>query len=64
MVAGESELSAGLLNGALRASRKKLNIKIGENSMLQAIEVVQENGEIDKEVLRDFFDGVFDGITG
>jgi hypothetical protein len=50
-----------LLSGALRASRKKVNIKISENSMLQAIGVVQENGEIDNDVLRDFFDGVFEG---
>lgn len=61
MVAGESPFTAGLLSGALRAGRKKINIKIGENSMLQAIGVVQENGEIDNDVLRDFFDGVFDG---
>jgi hypothetical protein len=61
MIAGESEFTAGLLAGALRASRKKINVKIGENSMLQAIGLVQENGELDNEVLRDFFDGVFEG---
>lgn len=61
MVAGESELTAGLLAGALRASRKKINIKIADNSMLKAIGLVGEAGEIDTEVLRDFFDGAFEG---
>ena len=61
MIAGESELTAGLLNGALRASRKKFTVKIEENSMLKAIGLVGDNGEVDKECFRDFFDGVFDG---
>lgn len=61
MIAGESEFTAGLLNGVLRASRKKLNIKVADNSMLKAIGIVQDNGEIDTESLRDFFDGVFEG---
>lgn len=61
MVAGESELTAGLLNGVLRASRKKININIAGNSMLKAIGIVKENGELDAERLKDFFDGVFEG---
>ena len=61
MIAGDSPFTAGLLNGALRASRKKINIKIADNSMLKAIGIVQDDGEIDKESLRDFFDGVFEG---
>jgi hypothetical protein len=61
MVAGESELTAGLLNGVLRASRKKININIAGNSMLKAIGIVKDNGELDAESLKDFFDGVFEG---
>jgi hypothetical protein len=61
MIAGDSPLTAGLLNGALRASRKKINIQIADNSMLKAIGIVQDNGEVDQESLRDFFDGVFEG---
>jgi hypothetical protein len=61
MIAGDSPLTAGLINGALRASRKKLNIQIADNAMLKAIGIVQDNGEIDQESLRDFFDGVFEG---
>lgn len=61
MIAGDSPLTAGLINGALRASRKKINIQIADNAMLKAIGIVQDNGEIDQESLRDFFDGVFEG---
>lgn len=60
MIAGESELTAGLLSGALRASRKKISVQISDNSMLKAIGLIQDNGEIDSEVLRDFFDGAFE----
>lgn len=61
MIAGDSPLTAGLINGALRASRKKINIQIADNAMLKAIGIVQDNGEIDQESLRGFFDGVFEG---
>ena len=61
MIAGNSPFTAGLINGALRASRKKINIQIADNAMLKAIGIVQDNGEIDQESLRDFFDGVFEG---
>ena len=60
MIAGESELTAGLLNGVLRASRKKIAINLTENSMLKAVGFVNENGDIDNEVVKDFFDGVFE----
>ena len=60
MIAGESELAAGLLNGVLRASRKKIAINVSENSMLKTIGFVNDDGNIDSEVVKDFFDGVFD----
>ena len=60
MIAGESELTAGLLNGVLRASRKKVSVNISDNSMLKAIGIIQESGEVDTESLKDFFDGVFE----
>lgn len=60
MIAGESELTAGLLNGVLRASRKKVSVNIADNSMLKAIGIIQESGEVDTESLKDFFDGVFE----
>lgn len=60
MIAGESQFTAGLLNGVLRASRKKITVQVADNSMLKAIGLVQDNGEIDQETLKDFFDGVFE----
>lgn len=60
MIAGQSELTAGILNGALRAGRRKLTVNVADNSMLKAIGIVQDDGEIDKEILKDFFDGVFE----
>ena len=60
MIAGESEFTAGLLNGVLRASRKKVSVNIADNSMLKAIGIIQESGEVDTESLKDFFDGVFE----
>lgn len=60
MIAGESQFTAGLLNGVLRASRKKITVQVADNSMLKAIGLVQDDGEIDTETLKDFFDGVFE----
>lgn len=60
MIAGESQFTAGLLNGVLRASRKKITVQVADNSMLKAIGLVQDNGEVDTETLKDFFDGVFE----
>jgi hypothetical protein len=61
MIAKDSEFVGGLLNGALRTSRKKLAAKLSDNSMLQAIGLVQENGEINADTFREFADGMFDG---
>jgi hypothetical protein len=61
MIAGESELTAGILNGVLKASRKKITVKISDDSILKAVGLVQDDGNIDMEILRDFFDGAFEG---
>jgi hypothetical protein len=61
MIAGESELTAGLLNGALRVGRKKISLKFKDNSILKSFGLVDESGNIDKENVKEFFDGVFDG---
>lgn len=57
LLAGENEFLAGLINGALRAGRKKINIK---SPMLQNIGLVDDNGEINSDNAKEFFDGVFD----
>jgi hypothetical protein len=61
MVSGDSELLGGILNGALRASRKKLAAKLGDATVLQAMGLLKENGEVDAEAFREFADGMFDG---
>ena len=61
MIAGESELTGAILNGALRAGRKKLAGKLTDNPALQALGMVDANGEADPEVFKEFADGVFDG---
>ena len=61
MLAGSSEMTAAIINGALRASRKKLTPKLTGNSMLQAIGLSDESGEVDPEVFGDFVDGMFEG---
>ena len=59
-IAGESQLTAGILNGLLKAGKKKIALKISDNSMLKSIGMIQEDGEINAETLKDFFDGVFE----
>lgn len=60
-IAGDSEFTAALINGALRAGRKKISPKLTGNPMLQAVGLANENGEVDAEAFRDFADGMFDG---
>ena len=60
MIAKKSELTAGILNGVLRAGRKKITVKLSDNSTLKAIGIVDEEGNIDKDILEDFFEGVFE----
>lgn len=61
MIAAESDFSAGLLNGILRAGRKKIAVNVSDNSMLKTIGVIKDDGQIDNEAMKDFFDGFFDG---
>lgn len=60
-IAGESEITAGLLNGALRVGRKKISLRVEDNAILKSIGLIDSDGAIDKENLKEFFDGVFDG---
>ena len=60
-IAGDSEITGAIITGALRASRKKFAPKLTGNSMLQAIGIADEAGEVDAEVFGDFIDGMFDG---
>lgn len=61
-VAKDSALTGGLLNGALRAARRKIADKISGNSqLLQSLDITDEEGNIDVENAREFFDGMFEG---
>ena len=61
MIAGESELTGALINGALRAGRKRIADKLADNPTMQALGLIQANGEADPETFKEFADGVFDG---
>jgi hypothetical protein len=61
MIAGESELTGAIINGALRAGRKKITGKLAENGTLHALGLVKPNGEADPDMFKEFADGVFDG---
>lgn len=60
MVSGESEFIGGILSGALRASRKRLSAKLSDSTLLQAMGLLKENGEVDAETFREFAEGMFD----
>ena len=60
-IAGESELTAAILNGAMRAGRKRLADKLGDLEMLKAFGVTDESGNADPEFFREFMEGMFEG---
>lgn len=60
-IAGGSELTAAVLNGALRASRKRISAKISQNEFIQNCGILDGNGCADPETVREFALGMFDG---
>lgn len=60
-IAGKSELTAAILNGALRAGRKRVAEKISNLEILKSFGVTDEQGNADPEVAADFADGFFEG---
>jgi hypothetical protein len=60
MISGESEIIGSILNGALRAGRKKLASKLDGSTVLKAVGLLNENGEVDAETFRDFTEGMFE----
>jgi hypothetical protein len=61
MISGNSEITAAVINGALRASRKKLTPKLTGGPLLQAIGLSNESGEVDPDVFGEFVEGMFEG---
>jgi hypothetical protein len=60
VIANGSDFTAGLVNGILRAGRKKISVKISDNSMLKAVGIVKDDGNVDAETLKEFIEGVFE----
>jgi hypothetical protein len=60
MIAGESELTGAIINGALRASRKKLSEKLSGNTIMQTLGIAGSDGELNSESFRDFAEGMFE----
>lgn len=59
-VSKESSFTGALLNGALRAGRKKINVTL-DSPLLTGLGLVSEDGEIDGEVATEFIHGMFEG---
>lgn len=60
-IAGKSELTAAILNGALRAGRKRVAEKISNMELLKSFGVTDEHGNVNADTVREFFDGAFEG---
>ena len=60
-IAGESELTSAILNGALRASRKRIAEKISQNEIIRNSGFLDENGYADPEMVKEFAAGMFEG---
>ena len=60
-IAGESELTSAILNGALRASRKRIAEKISQNELIRNSGLLDADGCADPEMVKEFAAGMFDG---
>jgi hypothetical protein len=60
MVSSNSEFIGGVLNGALRAGRKRLTAKLNDVSILHVMGLIKDNGEVDAESFREFASGMFE----
>lgn len=59
-IAGESEITAAILNGALRARKKQIAEKLSDNDAIKALGIINKNGTIDKEAAAEFAAGMFE----
>ena len=60
-IAGESDFTAAVINGALRTGKKKISEKISNFSVLEQLGVCDNNGNIDADAAKEFVDGFFEG---
>lgn len=60
-IAGDSEMTAAILSGMLRASRKRIAEKISQNEIIRNSGFLDENGCADPEMVKEFAAGMFEG---
>ena len=60
-IAGESDFTAAVINGALRTGKKKISEKISSFSVLEQLGVCDHDGNIDPDAAKEFVDGFFEG---
>ena len=60
-IAGDSEMTAAILNGVLRASRKRIAGAVSQNELIRNLGILDANGCADPEMVKEFAAGMFDG---
>lgn len=60
-IAGDSEMTAAILNGVLRASRKRIAGAVSQNELIRNLGLLDADGRADPEMAKEFFAGMFDG---
>ena len=60
-IAGDSEMTAAILSGMLRASRKRIADKISQNELIRNSGLLDANGCADPEMVKEFAAGMFEG---
>lgn len=58
IISQKSEISGAIFCGAIRAGRKKLDLKLTDNPLLRSIGLA---GEIEGDTAAEFIEGMFDG---
>lgn len=59
-VAGDSEFTAALLSGALNSGKKRFAASLGKMDLLKKFGFVDQNGNADPEMVKDFVEGFFE----
>jgi hypothetical protein len=60
-IAGDSEMTAAILSGALRAGRKRIASTFENSDFVKIAGLADLNGSSDPAAVKDFLDGMFDG---
>jgi uridine phosphorylase len=60
-IAGESEMTAAIMSGALRARKQQITQKLANSEVIQSLGFFNEKGEVDKAAAEEFAAGMFEG---